>query len=106
MNREELCKYLDWLRAEVIPGYEQQLSDQADRNGGLRNSIQRVRQQIRDIEWRLETEPPRPEPLCGWTKPYAEHTYPCPKNSALCNQAHERWLKKNAGKASVSIQEV
>lgn len=50
-----------------------------------RDSIKRTHQQIADIQWRLECDPPRPAPSCGWKKPFADHgDRGCPKNDTRC----------------------
>jgi hypothetical protein len=68
VNRNELIRQLDWLRDTVLAGYEQR---------GDNESIFRTKMQIDDIEWRLETTPPRAAPSCGWRKSYRLHDPNC-----------------------------
>lgn len=61
---EMLQRYLRWLQTDVLKGYQRRKDTE---------SIRRTKRQIADIEYRLETNPPRPRPDCGWTRPLQEH---------------------------------
>lgn len=91
MTREELERQIEWLES----AYEQ-----ADLPRSWKaDSIKRTRQQIDDIRWRLETEPPREAPMCGWTKPYREHPADCPQ-CASAQKRIDRNLRIQAGLGS------
>ena len=77
-NRELLKSYLAWN--------ENMLSGTADSMTAVY-----LKRHIDDLKFRLETNPPRPAPLCEWHKSIRLHSYPCPKHSAYCNQAYEEW---------------
>lgn len=90
---EMLARYLDWLRNDVLPGFIRR---------GDNESVTRTRQQIADIEYRLETEPPRPRPECGWGKPLRDH--PDPDSDAIVKlgqneRAHGKHCFRGAGEA-------
>jgi hypothetical protein len=43
----------------------------------IADSVRRTEIHIDNIEWRLSFEPPHPAPICGWKKPYRDHSWPC-----------------------------
>lgn len=63
-ERDMLLNHLDWLNNSVLPGFVRRDDNE---------SVRRTRQQIADIEYRLETDPPRPRPECGWDRSLREH---------------------------------
>jgi hypothetical protein len=77
MNRPELIKQLEWLKDKVLPGFEQ--SNLPD--SWKAESIRRTRQQIDDLEYLMETDPPRKAPQCGWKKSYRLHDTDCKRCS-------------------------
>ena len=57
-ERTMLLHYRQWLEATVIPGFVTSSLPPSWKD----DSIRRTYQQIADIDWRLETEPPRDVP--------------------------------------------
>lgn len=108
MNREELNRYRDWLALVVIPGYEKRARQHRQRDVDWLEAIARASNQIADIDWRLETEPPRPAPECGWRRPYSEHGETCPKNTPQCRRAFAKWNEEyhKRNKAPIPIPPV
>lgn len=51
-----------------------------------------LNQHVDDIDFQLETDPPRPKPMCGWEKSIRQHSYPCPRGNIMCNLAYEEWI--------------
>lgn len=89
-----LQRYLAWLKNDVLKGYERR-KDVA--------SIRQTKRQIDDIEYRLETNPPRPRPDCGWDRPLKEH--PGPDSDAIVQfgthkRAHGKHCFRGAGKTN------
>lgn len=81
-EREMLINHLDWLNNAVLPGFVR-------RNDA--ESVRRTRQQIADIEYRLETDPPRPRPECGWKRSLRDH--PAPDSDTVLTVANVRHSK-------------
>lgn len=80
-ERTTLLKQRAWLLNDVIPGFERSRlppSWKAD-------SIRRTEVQIADIDWRLETDPPRAVVNADLQKPYAERVEPSPKGKVKRN---------------------
>ncbi len=71
-EREHLQRQIEWLRLTI----EQYRASDLPRSWAD-DSIARTEQQIYDIEWRLESDPPHPAPICGWKKSYRLHPWPC-----------------------------
>lgn len=69
-ERQSLLRSRRWLEDTVIPGYERQ---------GDHRSVEACWQQIADINWRLEVDPPRPVPNMNLTLPYRERQQTTPK---------------------------
>lgn len=74
MNRDELLRYRRWLEEKVL-WTAPQVNGHDDRE-----HIRLTLIAIDNIDWRLETEPPREPPECGCPVPYRLHKHPCSRN--------------------------
>ncbi len=85
-ERDTLLKYRQWnvdMLSNVTDSYSEAY----------------LNRYVDDLDYRLETDPPRPMPLCGWTKSIREHPYPCPKKGSYCNEAYDAWNIAQSNKA-------
>lgn len=73
MNAIEIEKQMTWLRERVLPGFENSNLPPSWKAESIRNTTQ----QIDDLEYLMETDPPRRAPQCGWKKSYRLHDANC-----------------------------
>lgn len=78
-SREELIKYRTWNVSMLA-----QTRDQI--------TAAHLKRHIDNLDFQMETDPPRPQPMCGWEKSFRLHPYPCPRGNIICNAAYEEWL--------------